>query len=209
MRVETYGGNGYAANCYIVTDAAESACVVVDPSVDVHTVFRQRGKTLPPLAAILLTHAHFDHMLALDDWRNMTGAPLLLHTLDAPALADPEKNVYRLFLHKDVTAAPAERLLSEGDTVRVGDEALTVWHTPGHTPGSVVFAAPGILLTGDTLFAGDIGRTDLPGGNATEMRASLACLSRRANDTDRIYPGHGGSTTFAFEKLRIPYLKTE
>lgn len=209
MKVERYGGAGYESNCYLVLDDAESAALVVDPSVDVRTVFRQRGLSLPPVCAVCLTHAHFDHMLALDDWRRQTGAPLYVGREDAPALGDPEVSLFRMFLGADVTFAPAEKTLSDRDVVRVGNEALTVLATPGHTPGGICLRGDGFLLAGDTMFAhGDFGRTDFPGGDAAALRASLARLARLPDDTT-VYPGHGAETTIGREKRIIPYMTNE
>jgi glyoxylase-like metal-dependent hydrolase (beta-lactamase superfamily II) len=147
MKIERYGGNGYESNCYLITDDSETHALVLDPSVSVRTVETQRAKSLPPIDAILLSHAHFDHMLAVDDWRQTTGASLAVHEADAAAVGDGKKNVYRLFTGKDGGTAPAERLLREGDCIPVGNEQLTVLHTPGHTPGCICLYAPGILLS--------------------------------------------------------------
>ncbi len=205
MKIERYGGRGYESNCYLIVDDEETQALVLDPAIDFHTVFRQRGKSIPPVAAILLSHAHFDHMLEVDDWREKTGAPLAVHAADAPALGDGEKNVYRLFTGHDGGTAPAERLLAEGDVVRVGSEALTVLHTPGHTPGCICLYTPGILLSGDTLFAGDIGRADLPGGRASVLMDSLHRLGKLPPET-KVYPGHGPMTTIEREKKYNLYI---
>lgn len=205
MKIRTFGGTGYSSNCYLVTDDGETAAVIVDPSVPPEDVRRARGCALPPITAICLTHVHFDHMLALDAWREETDAPLCVHEADAGALGDPVRNVYRLFTGTDVTAAPAERLLRDGDRIAVGTEELTVWHTPGHTPGCVCYSAGSAVLTGDTLFASDVGRTDLPGGDADTLRASLAALRRRLPASALLYPGHGPGTTAAREAAYNPW----
>lgn len=206
MKIECYGGQGYEANCYLLIDETGEHALVLDPSVDMQTVFRQRGSSLPHIEAILLTHAHFDHMLGVDSFRRQTSAPLAIHMADAPALGDPDKNVYRLFTGHDGGTAPAERLLREGDRVALGEESLTVMHTPGHTPGSICLYAPGLLFSGDTLFAGgDIGRSDLPGGREEELLVSLQLLAKLPPHT-RVYPGHGPQTTIEHEKICNPYL---
>ena len=205
MKIERYGGNGYESNCYLITDDSETHALVLDPSVDARTVFRQRGKSLPPVDMILLSHAHFDHMLAVDDWRRETGAPLAVHAADAAALGDGEKNAYRLFTGRNGGTTPAEQVLHASDQIRLGEESLTVLHTPGHTPGCICLYAPGILLSGDTLFAGDIGRSDLPGGRTDELMASLRELGKLPNATV-VYPGHGPQTTIEREKKYNPYV---
>lgn len=206
MKIECFGGQGYEANCYLLIDETGEHALVLDPSIDVQTVFRQRGNSLPHIEAVLLTHAHFDHMLGIDSFRTLTGAPLAVHAADAPALGDAYQNVYRLFTGHDGGTAPAERLLQEGDRILLGEESLTVMHTPGHTPGSICLYAPGLLFSGDTLFAGgDIGRSDLPGGREEELLASLQVLGKLPPHT-RVYPGHGPQTTIEHEKICNPYL---
>lgn len=208
MRVECYGGYGYESNCYLVTDEGEQHALLIDPSVGIQVLGRQRGRPLPQIDAIILTHAHFDHMLAVDEWREKTGAPLLIHTADAPALSDGVRNVYRMFTGKDSGTSPAERLLSEGDMIACGDETLRVLSTPGHTPGSICLAAGEILITGDTLFAHSIGRTDLPGGDPAVMQKTLSRLRDLPHDYT-VYSGHGPQTTLSHEKLYNPYFGME
>ena len=99
MKIECYGGYGYESNCYLVTDDAETEALIIDPSVSVLAMSRKRGRLIPKVAGIILTHAHFDHMLTVDEWREKTGAPLLVHEADAPALSDSVRNVYRMFMH--------------------------------------------------------------------------------------------------------------
>lgn len=208
MKIECYGGYGYESNCFLVTDDEESAALIIDPSIPIRQLSRERGKLLPPIVGILLTHAHFDHMLAVNEWREKTGAPLLIHAADAPALSDSEKNVYRLFMGTDGGTDPAERLLAEGDVIVCGKEELRVLSTPGHTPGSICLLADGTLITGDTLFAHSIGRTDLPGGDGHVMQKTLRRLKSMAGDLT-VYPGHGPCTTLSHEKQYNPYFGME
>ncbi len=204
MIVERYGGTGVASNAYLVTDAGETAAILVDPSLSPAALRKERGRPLPPITAVLLTHVHFDHMLAVDAFR-AEGIPLFVGAPDALALDDGEKNAYRLFYGVDRGTGPAERLLSEGDRISVGGEGLSVLMTPGHTPGSLCLYAPGILLAGDTLFAGSIGRNDLPGGDGAALMRSLKRLARLPDETT-VYPGHGPVTSIAREKQYNPYL---
>lgn len=199
MKIKRFGGNGYTANGYAVVDDAATATILIDPVVSPDAL-----PDLPPISAIILTHAHFDHMLTVNEWRQRTAAPLAVHRGDAPALGNADLNVYRLFTGGEGGTAPAEILLDEGSTITVGEETLTVWHTPGHTPGSICLAGDGFLITGDTLFAGTIGRTDLPGGREQDMRASLGRLFRLTDDLT-LYPGHGPATTILREKKYNPY----
>lgn len=208
MKIECYGGYGYESNCYLVTDDGESEAIVIDPSVSPQRLSRARGRLLPPIGAIVLTHAHYDHMLCIDEWREKTGAPLFIHAADAAALSDGVRNVYRMFTGADGGTSPAERLLAEGDVITCGKEELSVLSTPGHTPGSICLAAGDILITGDTLFAHSIGRTDLPGGDGAAMQKTLTRLKNLPRDFT-VYAGHGPKTTLSHEKQYNPYLEME
>lgn len=208
MRVECYGGYGYESNCYLVTDDKETEALLIDPSVSPVTLARSRGRLLPPVVGIILTHAHFDHMLTVNEWREKTGAPLLVHAADASALSDGVRNVYRMFTGEDGGTDPAERLLSEGDAITCGEEEFRVLSTPGHTPGSICLISGEILITGDTLFAHSIGRTDLPGGDFAVMQKTLTRLRGLPRDYT-VYSGHGPKTTLSHEKLYNPYFGME
>ncbi len=207
MKAERYNGRFFAANCYLVSDDAETEFAIIDPSVPPSAIIERRG-ALPPIKYIVLTHAHYDHMLHVDEWRNLTHAPLAVHACEAPALGNGELNVYRLFTGRDGGTDKAEILLSDGDTLPLGEEAFTVWHTPGHTPGSICLYTDGLLISGDTLFAGTIGRTDLPGGRDADMQKSLCRIFSFKNDAV-LYSGHGPESTLLREKKYNPYAKGE
>lgn len=195
MKVTALYAGGYASVSYLVTDAAETAAVIVDPSYSYDALCRLR-QTLPPISAIVLTHGHFDHMLRLEEWRARTRAPVLIGAEDACALTDPCRSCFWQFLSREDRFAPADRLLCEGDTVAVGKEGLTVLHTPGHTAGSICLGADGFLLCGDTVFADGYGRTDLPSGDRATLRRSLRRLMALPDDTV-LYPGHGDAAVVA------------
>ncbi len=200
MTVKTFFGRGFASNAYLVLSDDGTHALIVDPSLSVGEARRRLMSELPVIDAIVLTHAHFDHMLALDGWIRETGAPVFVSAADAPALQDANISLFLPFLGEDRTFPAASRLLYDGDTVAVGKERLTVLHTPGHTPGSIVLRGDGFLLTGDTVFeGGGYGRTDFPGGSMGELVTSL----RRIFSLDgeyTLYPGHGDNTTLTREK---------
>ena len=199
MRITTLYAGSYAANTYLVTDDRESGAILIDPAISPETVRLRLGE-IPRIGTILLTHGHFDHVLTLAEWRALTGAEVAMHRDDAPMLTSSYLSCYRYFLGQDVTFAPAERLLDEGDAVLVGSETLTVLSTPGHTPGSASYDSGEVLFTGDTLFGGGgYGRTDLPGGDTALLRASLSRLLALTGER-RILPGHGEETTLSAAK---------
>ncbi len=142
---------------------------------------------------IILTHGHFDHIMSLDSLRERTGAPAYIHKKDAEMLTDGEKNAYSFFFSEEWGQRPAEKTLSDGDIVRLGESLLKVIHLPGHSKGSVALLGDNFLITGDTLFDGGVGRCDLYGGDERELYASIGKLKELDQDLI-IYPGHGGST---------------
>ncbi len=192
MKVTVLQEGLIASNCYLVTDNEGDGALLIDPSVSPRQAELQCG-TLPAVRRILLTHGHFDHMLTLEAWRELTGAPVAILCEDAPALTDPALNAHRLFFGEDAVYSPADRILCEGERIAVGRESLTVLSTPGHTPGSLCLDSGELLFTGDTLFAdGGVGRCDLPGGEEAALRRSLLRLFSLPGER-RIYPGHGRS----------------
>ena len=153
---------------------------------------------------MLLTHGHFDHFLAAAEVQRETGAPVWVGEDDLLLLRD--LGWMAQFLPQGLALPSDVRALAEGDRVTVGDEELSVIHTPGHSQGSCCFLAPGILFSGDLIFQGAVGRTDLPGGDPVELDRSLARVADLPGDTV-MYPGHGPVTKVAVEKERNPYLK--
>jgi glyoxylase-like metal-dependent hydrolase (beta-lactamase superfamily II) len=199
MRVTLLSDGTYASNCYLVSDDALTGAILVDPSVD-PAVAEVPLAEFPKIDTIVLTHGHFDHMLALQAWRELTGAPVAITAEDAAMLLDPALSCYRSFLGEEITHAPADLLLSDGERLAVGSEALTVIATPGHTPGSIVLDSGDLLFTGDTVFAGGgYGRFDLPGGDGRLLAASIRRLMSIDGER-RLLAGHGPEGTLSAEK---------
>lgn len=185
-------------NCWLVSDGAGGPLVVVDPAGDADVLIDAVAGR--PVAWVVLTHGHFDHLGAAAALVESTGAPLAIHRLDAIASEDPALNGGAMFgfLHE---APPATTLLEDGSVIEAGGSRLVVLHTPGHTPGSIVLLLEGEephLFSGDTLFAGSVGRTDFPGGDARALRASIARIASLAPATV-VHPGHGPDTTLERE----------
>jgi hydroxyacylglutathione hydrolase len=185
-------------NCWIVSDGQGGPLVVIDPAGESDVVIEAiRGRAV---AAVVLTHGHFDHLGAASAVLAVTGAPLLVHSADATAVTNAAANGGLVFGFDAVAPAP-DRELEDGDVVTAGALRLEVLHTPGHTFGSIcLYDADGgpHLFSGDTLFAGSVGRTDFPGGDARELRASIGRLAVLPADT-LVHPGHGPDTTIARE----------
>ncbi len=203
MRIFPIYSSGMASNTYLVTDDMIEHAVIIDPSFDMATVFRQCGRS-PKIEAILLTHAHFDHMLCLHEWRTATGAELSVGRGDKAAVTDPARNLFSLFSPTAPAFSPAERLLSEGDSIAFGNESLRVLEVPGHTAGCVAFLAKDAIFTGDTIFeGGSYGRTDFPSGDLPALIRSVNKLFSLDGDYT-VYAGHGPISTLKQEALLNP-----
>ena len=161
------------ANCYLVGCKKTKEAVVVDPGGDVPRVVSEIVKRELKIRYILDTHGHWDHTAGNAELKSITKAPLLIHAGDAPQLSEKP-----------------DGFLEEGRQIQFGTYSLEVLHTPGHSPGGVCFSGKGVVFTGDTLFAGSIGRTDLPGGNGQQLKESIQRLSLL--DVEYLLPGHGG-----------------
>ncbi len=196
-------------NCYLLADVS-GVCAVVDPGGDepdayADYILSEAKKRGLEIVQIILTHAHFDHMLSLEKLRELTGAPLAIHEADAPALEDTRISYMDRFGNGE-PCAPAERPLLEGDKISLGESELTVMHTPGHTPGSICLVCGDEIITGDTLFKGTIGRHDLYGGHWPTLAKSLERF-KSLDDDFTLHPGHGESTTLKAELATNPFLR--
>lgn len=203
--VNLYPGS-FASASYLVTDDEKSEAYVIDPSADPSVAKARLLGELPRIKGILLTHAHFDHMLALDAWRSFTGAPVMVMAADAPAFTDSLKNGYRYFFEEELTFSPPDLLLEEGQLLPFGAERLRVMHTPGHTKGSCVFDSGEVLFTGDTLFnGGGYGRTDLYGGCTDALWESIRRILLLSGERV-VYPGHGSPTRLSLCREHFKHL---
>ncbi len=180
----------FSSNTYILRSGAE--CAVIDPSAPYTS-----AEITTRVKYILLTHAHFDHMLSITEWLENTNAEVIISEYDAPALSDSTLNCYKLFLGIEGGYFGRYRIVKDGDILPLGEDTITVFSYPGHTPGSAAYFAPPFAFVGDTVFAGGgYGRCDLPRGNVYELENSINKLLRLPSDTVLI-PGHGDATTVA------------
>lgn len=207
MIIETLVVGPLQVNCYIVGDEKTREVIVIDPGGDARDILSMLQQHHLTVTAIVNTHAHFDHLFALNEVRAATRAPFLLHTDEEPVLAMAQASAL-LFGMRIAKPAPADRLLREGDEVSAGAITLKVLHTPGHSQGGICLLHDKSVFVGDTLFQAGIGRTDLPGGDyATLMRSIRDKLFPLPDDTV-VYPGHGPATTMGDEKRWNPFLRS-
>jgi hydroxyacylglutathione hydrolase len=190
-------------NCYVMKSGEE--LVVIDPGGDAETIIAETEKLGGTVKYVIDTHGHIDHIAANSEVIEATGAELLVHELDAKLLAHPDRNLSSMMGMRFTSPVP-NRLLKEGDKVAVGEDEMTVLHTPGHTPGGICLLATGYAFTGDTLFVDSIGRVDFPGGSEAQIMASLARLQTVLRKDTEIYPGHGEPGTFGRALLVNPFL---
>ena len=194
MNVKKLALGAYQTNCYLLWEG--DLAVVIDPGYEPDTILRALETLGMELKTILLTHGHFDHVGAVRELVAETGCEVYIHPSETslpPMITDGQLYYTRTY--------------DEGDTISpIPGVELTVLHTPGHTPGSVCLLWKDQMFSGDTLFEGSCGRVDLPGGDPTQMMASLRRLASLETDY-HVHPGHGGSTTLAQEKRYNPYLR--
>jgi len=206
MIIRTLEVGALRTNCYLVVAEPSRQAVVIDPGGNADVILAALRELEATVRLIPLTHFHFDHIMAAPEVRRATGAPLAIHEAEATLLAQPPA-LFR-FAYPDTPGLTADRLLRDGDELTFGEVTLQVLHTPGHSPGSVCLycAEENAVFTGDTLFAGDVGRTDLPGGNARQLTASLRRLLTLPAET-RVFPGHGPASTLERERRLNPWLR--
>lgn len=198
MLIKTLVVGQIETNCYIVTDEASLTCAVIDPGDESNVILDYIESNKLTVVAILLTHGHFDHNLAVYPVREATGAPIYISKADA--LTEGARDTLKLTADENV------RFYGEGDIITVGPLSYTVIETPGHSPGCVTLKCENVLFTGDTLFRDSIGRTDLGGGDMQQLLRSLYRLSQLEGDFE-VYPGHMDASTLDRERSFNSYMK--
>jgi hydroxyacylglutathione hydrolase len=208
MILQTLRVGPLAVNCYIAGDENTREVVVIDPGGDVRTIVDSLQQMRARVVAIVLTHAHFDHVMGVAGLKNETGAPLLAGAEEAQILATAEGQA-KFFGLAMPPPPPADRWLDEGDPVRAGAVEFKVIATPGHTPGGVCLydAADKVLFSGDTLMRGSIGRADFPGGSMPALLHAIRTKLLTLPPETRVYPGHGPISTIGEERVLNPFLQ--
>ncbi len=205
MILEKIVENRMGENTYVVGDKNTKKCIVVDPGAkpeDIINKVKQKGLNIE---YIVLTHGHGDHITNVLKLKEMTNAKIVAHIDEKEILLDKRKNLSSQ-LYSYAIEFDADIYVKDNDTLKVGDMKLKFIHTPGHTPGSMCIKIDNNMLTGDTLFAGSIGRTDFYGGDYKKMQKSLKKLEKYDNDI-MIYPGHGPSSNLKIEKMSNPFMR--
>jgi glyoxylase-like metal-dependent hydrolase (beta-lactamase superfamily II) len=208
MILETFPVGPLQCNCTLLGDEEAGEAIVIDPGDEVGRIHRRLTELGLKLKQILITHAHIDHVGGALKLKRLTGAPILLNENDLPLLKMMEMQAGWVGVPTPETAPP-DGSLSDGLIVGLGRYPAEVLHTPGHTQGSVClhFAPLKLLVAGDTLFAGGIGRTDLPGGNSRQIIDSIETRLLALPDETRVLPGHGPATTIGAERNHNPFLQ--
>ncbi len=207
VKVETFAVGAFQENCHLLVEEHTGTAVLVDPGAEPERLLAAVRSTGARLQAIWLTHAHVDHVGAIAAIVAQTPVPVYLHPLDRP-LYDRAAEMGALFGLRIDPPPAATSALAEGDTVQVGTAQFHVMHTPGHAPGHVVIYGHGLALVGDCLFAGSVGRVDLPLADASALERSLQRIASLP-ETTRVLAGHGPETTIGRERASNPFLTGE
>lgn len=205
MKYETVIVGALETNCYLVFCEETRECAVIDPGAEPEKILSALSLLNLKPVVMLNTHGHVDHIGANADLKEKFGVPLGIHAADLRMLEAGPHMELGLLLSARPSPEP-DRLIEDGDVIGVGRTSLRVIHTPGHSPGSVSFAGDGILLSGDTLFCGGVGRTDLPGGSMRILEASIREKIFSMPENTVVLPGHGPMTTVAEEKESNPFV---
>lgn len=205
MRIETYPRGPFATNTYVVLEEDRDRGYVVDPTFDTEDVARDLQGRGVEIVAVINTHGHLDHVAGNRLFCETFDAPLWAHSGDLAMIQQMEAQARMFGLEVEPGPEP-DRLLEESDRIEVGEEAFEVLCTPGHSPGGICLVAPGVVIAGDALFAGSIGRTDLWQGDFATLRDSIHDKLFTLPDDTRVLPGHGPETTIGREKRNNPFV---
>ena len=206
MQIYNYMTGPLSVNTYLVVDEKINKAFIVDPGGKDKALFKLVRENNIEIDYIILTHGHGDHICGIDDYRQQwPHAKIVAHEKEEPLLMDPNKNFSSVTCGFPISVR-ADILVKDGDELMLGDSAIKFLFTPGHTPGGMSIYVEGSLFSGDTLFAGSIGRTDFPGSSFKELKRSIEDKLYTLPKETRVYPGHMGPTTIGSEKEHNPFV---
>jgi hydroxyacylglutathione hydrolase len=198
MIVKTLAVGPLESNCYIIGDGFSRKAMIIDPGDEPDRVIETLNATGLAPEYIVCTHAHFDHVGAVPELKKETGARIVLHR-DELEIYRAAGDMAAFWGHTLDDLPEPDMLVADGDKIRLGDLAFTILHTPGHSPGGMCLLGPGLVITGDTLFAGSVGRTDFYGGDMRKLKQSFKRLMTLPSETN-VLPGHGPASTIGRER---------
>jgi hydroxyacylglutathione hydrolase len=198
----------FSVFAYLVGSEATGEALVIDPAADGEMIFREAEKKGLKIKYIVNTHSHIDHVMGNKKMKGLTGAQIIIHTAEAPYLAHQPAHLMNMF-HAE-PSPPADVTVKDGDLITIGEISLKVLHTPGHSPGAICLYVDGLVFTGDTLFVGGVGRTDLDGGSSETLVSSIRTKLFSLPDSTVVLPGHNygevSKSTIGLEKVNNPYV---
>ncbi|AIQ14478.1 MBL fold metallo-hydrolase [Paenibacillus durus] len=206
LNIRNFSLGPLQTNAYLLTGVDPAKGIIIDPGMNPASLVRAIQDM--EIEAILLTHAHFDHIGGVDEIRKLKNCPVYLHALEGDWLTSAKLNGSLMWpnVSPPITTDPAEFDLDEGQTLELIGNTFRVFHTPGHSPGSVSFLCGNDLFAGDVLFRLGVGRTDLPGGRERDLLDSIQGKLFKLDDDVTVYPGHGPRTRIGFERVNNPYV---
>jgi hydroxyacylglutathione hydrolase len=205
LEVVALANGQFAENCYVVADTSAGQAVLIDPGEESERFLEELRRRGWSLQAIWVTHAHIDHIMGVGVVHRATGAPIHLHPLDRPLYDDLP--AYGAWVGMRLETPPPPQIdLAAGQVLRIGRFQFEVRFTPGHSPGSVSYLGQGMIFGGDVLFNGSVGRTDLPGGDAATLMATIQSEFLSLPDSTVVHSGHGLDTTIGVERMTNPFL---
>jgi glyoxylase-like metal-dependent hydrolase (beta-lactamase superfamily II) len=207
VAIQTFVVGPLQSNSYLVVDERSRLAAVIDPGMESESVLEAVRHEGLRVESVIITHGHFDHIFSSAALKAETGAQVIMHPDDVPLLLEMPETA-RLFGFKAPPPPPQpDRLVREGDVIKVGELALRVLETPGHTPGGISLCLDNAVFVGDTLFAGSVGRTDLRGGSLDALLRSIRTRLLTLPDWTVVYPGHGAATSIGAERRDNPFLQ--